>query len=212
MRKDFILDFETIGSDAKVIPVINCAYTTFEWDRFESDNPYSFQELVATMQKSKLDIKDQMQNHGCKYTSEDLQWWLDKPAQLRADLKPSEDDLKPNQFIAKLLDYLLSANKISYWWSRSNTFDPIILDRMAEISNKKNQLSAYLPYWKVRDTRTYIDAKFNFPGNNGFCPFPDEEKWEVTFNAHDAKHDVAADIMRLQAIVRAELDMELPNG
>ena len=212
MRKDFILDFETIGSDAKTIPVINCAYTTFAWDRFESDNPYSFQELIATMQTSKLDIKHQMTEHGCKYTKEDLQWWLDKPAELKACLKPSADDLKPEQFISKLLDYLLNSGKISYWWSRSNTFDPILLDRMAEIAGAKTQLSAYLPYWKVRDTRTFIDAKFNFPGNNAVCPFSDEEKWNLTFNAHDATHDVAADIMRLQAITRAELDMELPNG
>ena len=211
MRKDFILDFETIGSDAKVIPVINCAYTTFEWDRFESDRPYTFKELVSTMQKSKLDIKHQMTEHSCKYTKEDLQWWLYKPADLRRDLKPAEDDLKPNQFIAKMLDYLRNAGKVSYWWSRSNTFDPIILDRMSEWAESKPQLSAYLPYWKVRDTRTFIDAKFNFPGNNGFCPFPDEQKWNATFAGHDPKHDVAADIMRLQAITRAELDMELPN-
>lgn len=210
MSTHFILDFETIGGVAREIPAIDVAYTTFEWDRF-CDNPYSFKELVLGMEHAKFDIKDQMENYGCKYSRSDLQWWLDKPAELRKNLKPSTDDMKAPQFIESLINYLRAAGKIDYWWSRSNSFDPVVLDRLAHNANKADLLSSFLKYYLVRDTRTYIDAKFDFNvpgGKNGFIPVSNIEKWNYNFDAHDAKHDVAADILRLQAIVRAEADLE----
>lgn len=211
MSTHFIIDFETIGGNSREIPAIDAAYTVFDWERFTT-NPYSFKELVIGMEHAKFDIKDQMLNHGCKYNDSDLQWWLDKPADLRQNLKPSENDLKPAQFIEKLIDYLrASGGKIDYWWSRSNSFDPVVLDRLAHNANKASLLSSYLKYWTVRDTRTFIDAKFDFNvpgGRNAFVPVSNVEVWNYNFKAHDAKHDVAADILRLQAIVRAEADLE----
>ena len=207
MSTHFIIDFETIGQCSREVPAIDCSYTTFQWQRF-TENPYSFKELVLGMQQAKFDIKDQMVNHGCKYNKRDLQWWLDKPAELRKNMKPSPDDLTAAQFIENLIGYLRKADKIDRWWSRSNTFDPIILDRLAHNCNKELLLGEYLKHWSVRDTRTYIDAKFDFNVKNGFVPVANVEKWEYNFNAHDSKHDCAADILRLQAIVRAENDLE----
>lgn len=209
--KHFIIDFETIGQNSREVPAIDCSYTTFEWSRF-TEQPYSFKELVLGMEEAKFDIKDQMSNHGCKYSERDLQWWLDQPPALRTNMKPNPElDLNASQFIDKLIGYLQREGNIDYWWSRSNSFDPVILERLAQNANKTDQLGAYLKWWSVRDTRTYIDAKFDFnvPGKkNGFVPVSNIEKWEYNFKAHDSKHDVAADILRLQAIVRAEADLE----
>ena len=209
--KHFIIDFETIGQNSREVPAIDCSYTTFEWSRF-TEQPYSFKELVLGMKEAKFDIKDQMSNHGCKYSERDLQWWLDQPPALRTNMKPNPElDLNASQFIDKLIGYLQREGNIDYWWSRSNSFDPVILERLAQNANKTDQLGAYLKWWSVRDTRTYIDAKFDFnvPGKkNGFVPVSNIEKWEYNFKAHDSKHDVAADILRLQAIVRAEADLE----
>lgn len=209
--KHFIIDFETIGQNSREVPAIDCSYTTFEWPRF-TEQPYSFKELVLGMEEAKFDIKDQMSNHGCKYSERDLQWWLDQPPALRTNMKPNPElDLNASQFIDKLIGYLQREGNIDYWWSRSNSFDPVILERLAQNANKTDQLGAYLKWWSVRDTRTYIDAKFDFnvPGKkNGFVPVSNIEKWEYNFKAHDSKHDVAADILRLQAIVRAEADLE----
>lgn len=69
-------------------------------------------------------------------------------------------------------------------------------------------LNQYLRFYKVRDVRTYIDAKFNFTTKSGFVPLADEKYWGETFVAHDSSHDVAADVLRLQAIFRAENDLE----
>ena len=65
MSKHFIIDFETIGQNSREVPAIDCSYTTFDWERFTSDNPYSFKELVVGMESAKFDIKDQLVNHGC---------------------------------------------------------------------------------------------------------------------------------------------------
>ena len=207
MSTHFIIDFETIGQNSREVPAIDCSYTTFDWSRF-TENPYSFKELVLGMQQAKFNIKDQVQNHGCKYNDRDLQWWLDQPPALRVNLKPSENDLTPVQFMEKLIDYLRSSNKVERWWSRSNSFDPVILERLAQYANKTSLMNDYLKYWAVRDTSTFIDAKFDFHKINGFVPVSNTAKWEYNFKAHDSKHDVAADILRLQAITRAENDLE----
>jgi len=207
MRTDFILDFETIGQCARKAPGIECSYTTFVWDRF-LDEPYSFQELLGIIQKAKLDLQDQMKNYDFEYQKSDLDWWLQQSPEVRKLLKPKPDDLKLPQFIEQMIGYLRTQDKVDYWWSRSNGFDPVILDHMAMAVGKDKFLNEYIPYWRIRDTRTFIDAKFNFTTKNGFVPVADTEQWEKVFSAHDSRHDVAADILRIQAIHRAENDME----
>jgi hypothetical protein len=81
--------------------------------------------------------------------------------------------------------------------------------RLFESQNKKSHLHEYLKYYMVRDVRTYIDAKFDFKQKkNGFCPVLNEQLWEKVFKAHDSSWDVLADVLRFQAIVRAENNME----
>lgn len=207
MRTDFILDFETIGQCARLAPAIDCSYTTFVWDRF-LEEPYTFQELVSSIKKSKLSIKYQVTNYDFSYKEEDLNWWMQQAPEVKKNIKPLPTDLTIHQFIEEMIDYLRKSEKISYWWSRSNGFDPVILDHLSMAIKKDKFLNEYIPFWRVRDTRTFIDAKFNFSTKNGFCPVANEAKWEQVFKAHDSTHDVAADILRLQAIARAENDME----
>lgn len=208
MKKDFILDFETIGQNIHQLPAIDVSYATFDWDRF-CNQPYSFHELVnQVVVKRKLSIEDQVKTHGCSYKESDLQWWMEQPKEVRSNIKPTQNDLTLEVFFTDLINYLQRQGEISHWWSRANTFDPVILDRLAWKVGKNFALDEYLKYWAVRDTRTWIDAKFNFPKKNGFVPISDEEYWNNNFKAHDSAHDVAADILRLQAIHRAENDME----
>lgn len=207
MRTDFILDFETIGQCARKIPALDCSYVTFVWERF-LEEPYTFEELLTLIQKQKLSIKDQVENYDFSYKEEDLNWWMEQPKHVRKNIVPRDTDITVTTFVERVIDYLRKSEKISYWWSRSNGFDPVILDHLAMVAGKDKLLNEYIPYWKVRDTRTFIDAKFSFTTKNGFVPIADEARWEQIFNAHDSTHDVAADILRLQAIHRAENEME----
>jgi hypothetical protein len=207
MRNDFILDFETIGQVAYKAPAIDCSYMIFTWDRF-LEEPYSFQELVGMATKQKLSIKDQITNYDFSYREEDLKWWMEQPPEVKRNIKPLETDLTVTQFVDRVIGFLRSNPNIDYWWSRANGFDPVILHHLSLAAGKDRLLNEYLPHWKVRDTRTFIDAKFNFTTKNGFVPVADADQWEKVFNAHDSAHDIAADVLRLQAIHRAENEME----
>lgn len=201
------MDFETLGQNSQKVPALDCAFTTFVWERF-LEEPYSFQELTISINRVKLSVEDQVKVYGAKYTQDDLKWWQDQPKEVRKNIMPSEHDATVIQFMNAIIGYLKHSEKIEYWWSRSNTFDPIIMWRLAQYVDQDLLLNEYLKFWKVRDIRTFIDAKFNFTTRNGFVPVADEQWWNENFNAHDSIHDVAADILRLQAIHRAENDLE----
>ena len=211
MNQHFIYDFETLGQDVFEIPILDCSYVTFDWDRFTSDNPYTLEELVGLAQKDKLEMAHQVRDHGARYTQRDLDWWLSQSEDAKKVLKPSPVDVSVDMFMNNFITYLSNAGKINYWWSRSNTFDPVILARWAKLLGRRAEVEELLKFWLVRDTRTWIDAKLNFPKQNGFCPLADEEYWNKTFVKHDSRYDIAADILRLQTIARLENDMEQPS-
>jgi hypothetical protein len=165
---------------------------------------------VGLARKDKLEMTHQVREHGAKYVQRDLDWWLSQSEEAKKTLKPSKSDVRVEVFIDNIINYMSGVGKINYWWSRANTFDPIILQRWAKIVGRKDEIEELLKFWTVRDTRTWIDAKLNFPKKNGFIPLADEEYWNKTFVHHDSRFDIAADILRLQTIARLENDMEQP--
>ncbi len=206
-----ILDFETLGQDVFEIPILDCSYVVFDWDRFTSDNPYTLKEIVSLAKKDKLDMKAQVKEYGAKYNQRDVDWWMSQSTEAKRVLKPSSSDISVTQFIDNFIQYTKNSGKINYWWSRSNTFDPIILARYAKAVGRKDEIESVLKFWAVRDTRTWIDAKLGFPKENGFIPLKDTEYWNETFVKHDSRYDIAADILRFQTIARLENDMEQPS-
>lgn len=204
MNKHFIFDFETIGQDVFCIPIVNCAYYVFDWDRFISDKPYTFNELVNEIKFSKLNIRHQIEQYKYKYNKRDIDWWMGLPEKVRSQLKPQPDDLTLSQFSIQVYQYLKREGKLTRWWSRSNTFDPIIMQRAFQDSGTgRDKMDEVLKFWLVRDIRTYIDTQFDFgPIKNGFCPIDDEALWAKHFEEHNSIHDLAADILRLQKIER----------
>lgn len=207
MKQDFIIDFETIGQSVMRCPIIDAAYVAFDWDRFDS-NPYSFEELASLVHTDKLDVHDQVTRGGCSFKKSDLQWWENQSVEAKSKLIPLKTDLTIEQFSDNIFKYLREVGKINYWWSRGNTFDPVLLERVMVELDQHHLMNEYLRWWRIRDTRTWIDAKFNFTTRSGFIPVSDEEYWNKTFVGHDSTHDVAADVLRLQAIYRAEKDLE----
>ena len=207
MRCDFILDFETLGQDALRCPAIDCSIATFYWERF-LDEPYTFEELTSGhCERLKVSVEDQVRNYGAKIEQNTVKFWQDQSPEVQKHIAPRKNDLTQEEFCDKFIGYLANQPKIEYWWSRANVFDPLILWRIMTDCNRHYSLNEYLMFWRVRDTRTFIDAKFNFSTKNGFVPVADESYWESAFAAHDSIHDIAADIMRLQTIHRAEHDL-----
>jgi hypothetical protein len=207
MSNHLIIDFETMGKDAAKCAVIDCSVMVFNFEKFSS-NPYTLGSISET-RRFKLSVADQVKNYGWEIDKSTLQFWEEQDADVRANIAPKKSDLTVKEFTKEFHEFLINSPKISYWWSRSNTFDPIILSRLFAAENKLLHLEEYLKYWKVRDTRTYIDAKMNFSTTNGFTPMLNEEKWNKAFKKHDSSWDILADVLRFQQIFRAENDLDL---
>jgi hypothetical protein len=205
--KHMVIDFETMGKKATKCAVVDCSVIVFEWERFSS-NPYTIANIVDA-KRFKLSVADQVKNYGWEIEKSTLQFWEEQEPEVRARVAPKKDDLTVKEFVKQFHEFLVESPKIDYWWSRSNTFDPIILSRLFEAEDKLLHLEEYLKYWKVRDTRTFIDAKLGFPKENGFVPLQDADKWNRVFKKHDSSWDVLADVLRLQQIFRAENDLNL---
>lgn len=200
----FILDMETMGTDTQKCVVLDCSYFVFDWDRFTSNNPYTFTSLLGLITRAKFDVSDQVTNLKYEIEPDTLNFWQQQEPKVRKKILPSDEDITVETFLNKLNTDL---EKVNYWWSRSNSFDPPILWRLAK-DHGVRFINTKLPHWKLRDTRTYIDAKTNFTiKQNGFCPIEDQDAWSANFEQHSSVHDVAADILRLQTIVRIENDL-----
>jgi hypothetical protein len=208
MRNDLIIDFETFGKNAKNCAVIDCSVFVFSWDKFISGEPYTTKDILRA-KRFKLSVKDQVSNHNWVVEQDTVNFWQSQSQEVRSKISPKSDDLTVAEFVNEFHQFLIDSPPISHWWSRSNTFDPIILWRLFESQSKTLVLDEYLKYWRVRDIRTYIDAKLNFPKVNGFTPIQDEEFWNKVFKQHDSSWDVLADVLRFQTITRAENDLEL---
>lgn len=206
MTKQLIIDFETLGVDQQKCPIIDCSVMRFEWERFYSDNPYTIAD-IELVTKFKVSIEDQVKNYGYKIEQRSLNFWKEQDERVAALIAPSPGDLSLREFVAKLADYL-AKEEIGFWWSRSNTFDPIILERIFRDFGRKDEMGRALSPFKIRDIRTFIDAKFDFSGKNNFCPISDTELWESAFEEHNSKWDVLADVLRIQRIIRAENSLD----
>lgn len=197
-----ILDFETLGTDLiNGFALLECSYASFDFERFHT-NPYSFDELVEeVIQRDKFEISHQVNEYGYKIEQGVLDWWKSQDKTLvEKILKPTKKDITIKEFGLKFLDYV-KKNNISYWWSRSNTFDPIILYRIFNDINLRYELDGTLKHWNVRDTRTFIDAKLDFNKEMNSFVLPE---WQKKFEKHNSVHDIAIDILRLQALIMAE--------
>ena len=205
--KNFIFDFETMGKIVADCAMVDCSMFVADTQKMLSDNPYTTRNIVD-IKKIKLSVKDQVDNYGWKVYEDTLQFWQSLPEEARKHIKPLKTDLSVKDFVDEFTNFLIQSGKIDYWWSRSNTFDPFLIWRIYESQKKSATINEYLPYWRVRDIRTYIDAKLDFPKKNGFVPIADEEFWNKVFVEHDSSWDVLADVLRMQAIIRAENDLE----
>lgn len=203
-----MIDFETFGQDVRSCPIINCAYYAFDFDRFSSNKPYTFNELINDITVDKLSVKEQVSKYGYLIEESSLTFWDSLGPEVKKQIKPKSDDLKLEEFVDNFLNYL-NGKKINRWWSRSNTFDPVILDRVINDVGRMDEFKMKLSPYKVRDIRTYVDAKFSFQNNtSNFVPHSDVDAWNKMFKPHISSHDVAADILRLQYITRIENDLE----
>jgi hypothetical protein len=201
--KHCIIDFETMGLNTNNCVVIDISAMVFDWDKFSSDKPYTLDD-IAQVRKFKFDIKEQVSKYGFVIEESTIKFWESQPKEVRKNITPQKSDITLEEFVEEFINFLIPHGKIHRWWCRGNSFDAPILWRIFDTLSKKNRILEYLPHWALRDSRTWIDAKLDFPKKNGFVPIEYAEQWETSFKAHDSSWDILADVLRFQTIDRAE--------
>lgn len=201
--KHCIIDFETMSLDTNKCVVIDMSAMVFDWNKFSSNKPYTLED-INLVRKFKFDIKEQVSKYNFVIDEDTVKFWEAQPKEVRKNISPRSTDISLTQFTEQFIDFLIPHGKMSYWWSRGNSFDAPILWRLFDAIGKRNQVLEYLPHWSLRDCRTWIDAKLDFPKKNGFVPIEDEKLWHEIFKAHDSTWDIFADVLRFQMIDRAE--------
>lgn len=202
---DVIYDFETVGNNSlKAAPVCMAAFC-FDRSRF-LENPYTFNEIVENCFYEKLNFEKIIKEHQYELNKESFNWWQNLPKEARQQLTPSEKDLDLDDFIINFESYLKKHKPIKYHWTRGNSYDPIILDVLLSKSTVDHELNNILKYWQVRDIRTWIMSKFGEDSNqrDDFVT----KDFEKDFIKHLCTHDIAADVLRMQYIIRIENDLQ----
>jgi hypothetical protein len=208
--KHLILDFETLSNDSFECAAFECSAFVFDLDKMLSDDPYGMKDVVD-VKYFKLNSIEQIRDWDYKTSESTLDWWEKQSEEARASMKPKKSDLTLEEFTNQFIEYVKLKGPVKYWWSRGNTFDGNIITRMFKSLDKLNVLDKHLHWGKIRDTRTFIDALGEFKLDNSFIPVVDEEFWKKAFVQHDSRWDVIADTLRIQALIRASNNLEIPD-
>ena len=202
-KTSVIFDFETLSLD-RFRCVISCvAGIQFSEERYTSDDPYTFDELLDLCKFAKFDVGSQVKNYGRKIDKSTLDWWRTQPKAVQNMLiEPSDSDVPFEQILVFFKSLMPTPESVTKVYTRGNTFDPIILDGALE---QLKGLELY-QHWKVRDTRSTIDGlAYGADIKNSFV-IPGLEN---RFIAHDPRHDIAMDVLRMQYLVRLLNDLEV---
>lgn len=192
--KCFIYDYETMGKEPETAPIVSLAYLSFDTDKMIEDNGYDYHDLVRKSSFAKFDVADQVRRLGRKIEKGTVEWWSKQSKEAQEAIKPRTDDLK----LEALYDMFFHEAQKQYDWvfTRGNTFDPMFTRHCLFALGKNDPF----PFWTIRDTRSYIDGLLvgnEELGNSFVVP-----GLENSFVAHDPRHDVAMDVMRIQTLRR----------
>ena len=197
-----IYDFETFSTDRTKAAIACVAGLRFDMDRFLSDNPYTFSGLLQNTQFMKFEVGRQVTDYHRTVSKDTLDWWREKPYQIQEQLiEPSKSNDRPiEQFVTFMKELIPNEDLVDNVFTRGNTFDPIIKDFLLE----DLQSQPIYPYWKDRDTRSFIDGlTYGSDMKNSFLVPGLEE----VFVVHDPRHDICMDVMRLQHVIRILNDL-----
>jgi hypothetical protein len=188
-----IFDFETLSQEQTNGVVLSMAMLNFAESRFTGDIPYTFDELVQNTKMIKFNVEEQVKKYNREINRDTLNWWSEQGELAKQQLKPSNDDVSIDQLYNFFV--LNKSANVKKVYTRGNTFDPIFLEYIMRQTNNP------MPYdwWEVRDTRSLIEGlSWGADLKHSFIPDGCEN-----FIAHDPKHDIAMDVMRLQVLVQA---------
>lgn len=191
---NFMIDFETLGSDQTSCKVLSVAYTHFVLD---TKNP-KVEDINKILDRTKtyyFDINLQPNYTTDKNT---MSWWKKQdPNVVKAAFSGTGSLNSVEKFCEEFSTYVAETcndhkDYEVFIWSRGTNFDITILERLFKDSGEPYPF----PFWKSRDSRTFIGS-YNLLVNDNFNPSLINNK----VNAHDPRYDVAFEIIQLQEVV-----------
>lgn len=199
MNNAIIYDFETLSTNPSDGVVVSLAHLNFCSPVYDANAPvYEYEQLLEMCVYTKFNIQDQ-HNRGRRIQTSTLKWWesqIAKRPELELQLKPSSDDVSITE-IGDIFSSTSDMNNVKAVFTRGNTFDPIFMESLCKAAD----IEVPYPFWAVRDTRSTIEgmAFGATEMDNKFIP----EGLETKFVAHDPRHDIVMDVMRMQTIAKA---------
>lgn len=201
---DLMIDCETMGIDPTVCAVVNFAFLPFNFSRFV-ERPYTFDELLGSVTSFKLNVRQQVDDHGYKVDPDTLAFWRSLPPEVRKQATPTAHDLSLSEFGDSLFEWRSGFAEFERVWARGMNFDPVILRRLLRDCNR--DLDDLISYNGLRDTRTYLDTCFFFQlKTTSFPPIEDttgEEEFRSKYLEHNSAHDCVVEVLRMQMTERA---------
>jgi hypothetical protein len=188
-----IYDFETLSTNPSDGVVLSAAMLNYDEARFIS-KPYIYLELIDKCFYMKFDVADQVKSYNRKISKDTLEWWSKQNKEAQEALNPSKDDVS----IADLYAWFVvnrPAN-LERVYTRRNTFDPVFMSSVCKATGNPDPYN----WWDVRDTISFIEGLSYGSGlANNFIP----DGLAEHFVAHDPRHDIAIDVMRMQTVIQA---------
>ena len=193
-----IYDFETLSREPREGVVLSLAVLKFDETKY-LNAPYDYMELVDSCLYLKFDVTSQVKKYGRKIDKDTLKWWESQGPSAKAVLKPSQDDLQITELYDRMLTYI--GTNVDKVYTRGNTFDPMFLDSLLRDTGKPELYN----WHAIRDTRSMIEGmSFGMLLKNNYIP----SSLQGRFVPHDARHDIAMDVMRMQYLAQAILNDE----
>jgi hypothetical protein len=206
------LDFAMLGYYPEDCIILDCSVAVVSKERMLSENPYTTMCAFKEIKRFKLDIPSQ-KTLGFVAHQNGIDFWKSQSKEMvERVLKPSNRDLNVNDFATAFIEHLIPKGKIDTWWSWNSMDDAAILWRLFRSVNKEAVIREYLPRHKARDVASFIDAKFDLENQRlDFVPIGDVDYWKQIYVKTDSAMEVMANIMRVQTILRAELELTIPE-
>lgn len=210
MRKaaHIVFDLETLSQNVSKGIVLDCAASWFTFDKVES-----FLDIINDSSRifySKLDVQSQ-RDLGRVVCKDTVKWWSEQDRSVLIKTLPSKEDVTIDEFLEQFKTWIENIPnydpKTAILYCRGQSFDipllqSLILDSV-EFKDKYNIDERMWPcsFWNQRDIRSILCTLWGNPHIAKGILHKSEMEY---FKKHNAVHDIAKDIISMQALWNAD--------
>lgn len=202
MKNLLFYDCDTLSNNSQSGMVVDFSFFMVDERKMLSGTPYTMKS-IAEVKKFKISAEDQKEN-GLKTQKSVIDFWKSLPNDTKR-IAPSKDDITIEQFVNSLILYINTEPQIHFTVVNNKSIQPLFLDTMFKISGKS--IFEHMPINRCLDFQTYLVSKTETTVFD-FCPIDDEEFWQKYYNKNNSSWDVIGNVLRYQAVLRAEHDLE----